>query len=124
MPRSGGSVRMRPAKQIAVCKAAGQHAQLQSYGPTRELSAMTESGTTNPGSGRRPRFKAVIRALIVLAILLILAGAIGYWYVVSGGLRARQSPSAIERFVARELIQLSIPSEYRTLKNPLEATAD
>ncbi len=85
---------------------------------------MTESGTTNPGSGRRPRFKAVIRALIVLAILLILAGAIGYWYVVSGGLRARQSPSAIERFVARELIQLSIPSEYRTLKNPLEATAD
>jgi mono/diheme cytochrome c family protein len=85
---------------------------------------MNESGATNPGPGRRPRFKAVIRALVVLVILLILAGAIGYRYVVSGGLRARQSPSAIEKFVARELIQLSIPAEFKTLKNPLEATVD
>ena len=61
--------------------------------------------------------------MAILAGLLVLAAGALYWYVVSGGMRARQKPSALESFVARELVELSIPKEFKELKSPLDATA-
>ena len=60
--------------------------------------------------------------IIVLAVLVVLAGGLLYHYIVTGGLIARQKPPALETFVARELVNLSIPRAARELKNPLGAT--
>ena len=64
-------------------------------------------------------------ALVVLAFAFVVAFA-GYRYVVGGGMRARQKPSAIEGFLAGKLVTLGIPSRDRTRANPLagEATND
>jgi predicted CXXCH cytochrome family protein len=45
-----------------------------------------------------------------------------YHYVVTGGLVARQKPSALETFVARGLVNMSIPDGAKALKNPLGIT--
>ena len=57
-------------------------------------------------------------ALVVLALALILA-FVGYRYVVGGGMRARQEPSAIEGFLAGKLVTLGIPSSDHGRANPL-----
>ncbi len=71
-----------------------------------------------------PRKKWGARIAITLLILLGLAVAFGYRYVVNGGLRAIQTPSAIETFIAEGLVDLSIPKEAKTQKNPLSVSAD
>ncbi len=60
-----------------------------------------------------------------MALAALLAVAIGllYRYVASGGMSARQTPSALEAFVARHLVQLGISSEARDRKNPLDSSA-
>ena len=68
--------------------------------------------------------RRAVRIVAALAILCALACAVFYRYIISGGMRARQTPSALETFVAQELVELSIPSETKTLKNPLSETAD
>jgi predicted CXXCH cytochrome family protein len=57
-------------------------------------------------------------ALAVLALALVVAFA-GYRYVVGGGMRARQEPSAIEGFLAGKLVTLGIPSGDRARVDPL-----
>ena len=54
--------------------------------------------------------------------MFVLAGSAFYHHIVSGGMIARQKPSAFETFVAQGLVDLSIPKEAKTLKNPLAAT--
>ncbi len=63
-----------------------------------------------------------LRIIIVLAALVGLAGGLLYHYIVTGGLIARQKPPALETFVARELVKLSIPRTARELINPLGTT--
>src|SRR6516165_8891776 len=46
-----------------------------------------------------------------------------YHYVVSGGLVARQKPSAFEAFAAQGLVNLSIPREFKIVRNPLAGTS-
>ncbi len=67
--------------------------------------------------------RRVIRVLVGLAILAALISAALYRHIISGGMRARQTPSALETFVAQGLVELSIPNEAKTLKNPLNAGA-
>ncbi len=57
---------------------------------------------------------------------MLCALAIGgfYHYIVSGGLRARQTPPALESFVAQGLVDLSIPTEAKGLRNPLNESVD
>jgi len=64
--------------------------------------------------------------LIVVGIGVLCALAIGgfYHYIVSGGLRARQTPPALESFVAQGLVDLSIPTEAKGLRNPLNESVD
>ena len=66
----------------------------------------------------------VARLLIALAIAALLAGLFLYRYIVSGGLRARQAPSALETTIARSLVNLSIPNDVKSLKNPLAENVD
>jgi predicted CXXCH cytochrome family protein len=64
-------------------------------------------------------------ALAALALTLVFA-FVGYRYVVGGGLRARQKPSAVEGFLADKLVTLGIPSSDGARANPLAdaATSD
>ena len=55
----------------------------------------------------------------ILGIGCVLAGGF-YHYIKTGGLSARQKPSAVERFLAQGLVDLSIPKAVKTLKNPLD----
>ena len=56
-----------------------------------------------------------------MALCVLGVGGV-YRYVVTGGLTARQKASALERVVARSLIDFSVPMAARTLKNPLEGS--
>jgi predicted CXXCH cytochrome family protein len=68
-------------------------------------------------SGRR-------RIWMALAALLAVAIGLLYRYAASGGMSARQTPSALEAFVARHLVQLGISSEARGRKNPADASPE
>jgi predicted CXXCH cytochrome family protein len=70
-------------------------------------------------SGRR----RWLRFVVVLLLLAGLAGGALYRYITTGGLIARQKPSALETFVAHGLVNLSIPRADRERQNPLGATA-
>src|SRR5260370_34927246 len=78
------------------------------------------TATRGPGSFK----KRVALILVIIAALCALGIGIFYRYIVSGGMKARQTPSALETFVAQGLVELSIPKEAKALKNPLEANAD
>ncbi|HXI84265.1 MAG TPA: c-type cytochrome [Verrucomicrobiae bacterium] len=80
----------------------------------------------NPKDGLRPHVLRVrvVSLVVALGIASALAGAFFYHYIVSGGLRARQTPSALETAVAQELVNLSIPNDIKTLTNPLDKSPD
>jgi predicted CXXCH cytochrome family protein len=62
-------------------------------------------------------------ALTILALCACLLGAF-YWYIVSGGLVARQNAPYLEAAIANRLVNLSIPGEDKARKNPLSASSD
>jgi predicted CXXCH cytochrome family protein len=78
--------------------------------------------TATPGP--RSFKKRVALLVVVIAAFCALGIGIFYRYIISGGMKARQTPSALETFVAQGLVELSIPKEATALKNPLEASAD
>jgi hypothetical protein len=64
------------------------------------------------------------RALFLAgACFLVLALALAYRYVATGGMRARQTPSGLETFVGHELVELGIPREARDATSPLDPRA-
>ncbi|HVV73389.1 MAG TPA: c-type cytochrome [Verrucomicrobiae bacterium] len=65
------------------------------------------------------RKKRVLVAAILALLSLAALGSI-YWYIVKGGLNARQKPSGLESFVAGNLIDWSIPNAAKRAKNPLD----
>ena len=73
----------------------------------------------NSTFGRR-HLPWIVVSLVVVACLAF-AGL--YHYIKTGGLIARQKPSALETFVAQGLVNLSIPAEIKALKNPLGTTS-
>ena len=53
---------------------------------------------------------------------LLLAGvtlALAYRYLINGGMIARQEPSSVESYVARRLLNISIPDDAKKSPNPL-----
>ena len=60
----------------------------------------------------------------ILLIALIVVLAAGYLYVTHGGMVARQSAPALEKFIATHLVNISIPSAAKNQKNPLSPLAD
>lgn len=72
---------------------------------------------------RLPSRKQIFLTIAGLGAACVLAIAVLYHYAVSGGLVARQKPSAFEAFAARSLVNLSIPREFKALRNPLTGTS-
>lgn len=64
---------------------------------------------------------SLIAGLVVL--LVFLSGGALYRYIVTGGLIARQTPTTLEAGFARWALDLSVPSESKQLKNPLDPKA-
>jgi mono/diheme cytochrome c family protein len=64
--------------------------------------------------------KAGIGLLLMLVIVLI----VGVGLLVQHGFSARQEPTAVEAFVARNLRRLSVPSSQRNAKNPVPLTSE
>jgi hypothetical protein len=62
--------------------------------------------------------------LLVMVALCALACGVFYHYITSGGLTARQKPSAFESLVAQTLVDFSIPKTVKALKNPLSDSTD
>lgn len=60
-------------------------------------------------------------AAVGVTLVLLVGVAVVYQYIVSGGLRARQMPSALEARIAHRLVDLSIPRAARDHQNPLGA---
>ena len=67
--------------------------------------------------------KRIVQIAVALLILVGVTLAVFYRYMMSGGLRARQTPTAFETYFAHKLVDMSIPSNARILKNPLDASA-
>ena len=65
------------------------------------------------------------RTIIFIVILAIVAGLV-IWLLrwMSGGFSAREQPSALEAFLARTSLSLSMPSNAREAKNPFTANHD
>lgn len=57
-------------------------------------------------------------------ILFLLGCGAVYEYVAHGGMVARKSPPAIEAYLAGKLVNWSIPSEAKSLRNPLNNRPD
>lgn len=63
--------------------------------------------------------KRLILAAIVVGLCAML---VGYWYISTGGLIARQKPGIIESVATKWLLSFSIPSKMKQLKSPLGVT--
>jgi predicted CXXCH cytochrome family protein len=59
----------------------------------------------------------------ILAVVAVITGGV-YWYIATGGMIARQQAPALEVFLARHLVNLSIPKSAKAMINPLSATPD
>lgn len=68
----------------------------------------------------RTRTRGALTVLgILLTLSLLVIGGV-YEYIAHGGMAARQSPPAIEAYVAGKLVDWGIPAEAKWMKNPLD----
>lgn len=68
-----------------------------------------------------------LRGLAVIGALALVGGGIGLAMALPSfrsGFSAREEPSAVEAGLARTLRSMSIPSRYKTMKNPLQVTPE
>jgi mono/diheme cytochrome c family protein len=61
--------------------------------------------------------------LSITAACIAAAAAFG-WVTIRRGFSARDNPSAIETLIATTARQLTVPSQYRQLRNPLSSSSD
>lgn len=62
------------------------------------------------------------KLILLLAVLAVVGGAIGYNYVVSHGFSAREKPSAVEAAIARRLRGLATARSVKSMTNPVAET--
>jgi mono/diheme cytochrome c family protein len=63
--------------------------------------------------------KSLLKAFALLALLLVVVGAIGIWYLMSTGLSAREEPGTLEAAAARRARTLAVARHARSLQNPV-----
>jgi mono/diheme cytochrome c family protein len=63
-------------------------------------------------------------AVITVVVVVVAIVAFGYVLLRNEGLAADRAPGAVETFVARRVVRLSIPTAERSLANPSAADAD
>ena len=87
----------------------------------------TEERKTKTGQSTDAELKMLmrlLRALVLLVLALVVAGAVTIWYIQRNGFSARAKPGPIETAVALRLRSFTIPSADRARTNPLQPTAD
>ena len=61
---------------------------------------------------------------LALVVLAMAGGATALWLFVRYGVSARDQPTAIEAFVARQVRHLAVPRSARQAQNPIPATPE
>jgi mono/diheme cytochrome c family protein len=61
---------------------------------------------------------------LVLIVLVVATAAAAIAVIVHHGISARDQPTALETFVARQMRHLAVPRSAREARNPVPATAD
>ena len=67
---------------------------------------------------------AIIRFAFTCVVLAFAAAAVGFLYVTGTGLRAQPDPGAIETRVARAVRALAVPSDIKSMSNPVPRTGE
>jgi mono/diheme cytochrome c family protein len=63
---------------------------------------------------------AMVKGALVAVVIVAIAGTItGFAYIKITGLSAQAAPGPVETAVARRVRGLAVPSDYRTLANPV-----
>jgi len=62
-----------------------------------------------------------MRTIFVLAVVVVLLGALAVTYVRTTGLRSQAEPGAIETMIARRIRAFAVPDQMKALTNPLPA---
>lgn len=70
---------------------------------------------------RRSRLLALLAGLAVVAVV---AGAVGVQLLLENGFSARDEPTLVDAFIVRWWRRLAVPREERGTKNPLPATPE
>jgi mono/diheme cytochrome c family protein len=68
--------------------------------------------------------KAVLKAFALLVVLVLVVGAIGFWYFLSRGVSAQEQPGALEEFAARRVRNMAISRQAKSLTNPITSSDD
>lgn len=64
-----------------------------------------------------------VRSPVLCALLaFVVAAGVGYWFLTSHGFSAREQPSALEIFLARNARRLATPADARARQNPVGRT--
>ena len=58
------------------------------------------------------------KKILAVLVLLLLVGAFLGWRAIQRGFSARETPTAMEVFVATKARALAVPASYHSLKNP------
>ena len=87
----------------------------------QNADAHTPNSSASAHPKGRARLSKCAKVLIVQAVLFVAAVGVLYRYIVTGGMTARQEPSAVEAFLAHKLVDLSIPKEAKLRENPLNS---
>ena len=72
----------------------------------------------------KKKWKWFVLGLVAPGFSLVLAWAVTWHFISSGGLIARQKPPAWETSLAGHILDLSVPDSARKLKNPLNPAVD
>jgi mono/diheme cytochrome c family protein len=75
------------------------------------------------GSGKGVDWRATIRALVVLAVLMSALGGVIAYSIVSRGLSTHDEPSRAEAMLAGAMRRWATPQSVRDRTNPVEPTA-
>jgi mono/diheme cytochrome c family protein len=79
------------------------------------------------GSPSRPDkvgWKAIVRALLILAVLGGAIGSIAMYSIANRGLSAHDEPSRLEEMLARAMRSWATPASVRNQSNPVQATPE
>lgn len=68
--------------------------------------------------------KPVLKALLLLAGIGLVIGAVTFFWIGSRGISAKAEPGRVETFVARTMRGLAIPRGDRNLKNPVAVSQE
>ena len=77
----------------------------------------------NAPSGPRIGWRATLRALVIVVVVLTAIGGLLAYSIASRGLSAHAEPSRVEEIVARTMRRWATPASVRERANPVEPSA-